>query len=74
MQAYLQPCSRSSNSAVIGLHRLRSSTNRCALLALTTPRTACLPTVEVVRVMGHVTLAMAAAVLSRAVCATGSIC
>ena len=53
MQAYLQPCSRSSNSAVIGLHRLRSSTNRCALLALPTPRTACLPTVEVVRGMGH---------------------
>ena len=53
MQAYLQPCSQSSNSAVIGLHRLRSSTNRCALLALPTPRTACLPTVEVVRGMGH---------------------
>ena len=33
MQAYLQPCLRSSNSVVIGLHQLRSSTNRCALLA-----------------------------------------
>ena len=36
MQAYLQPCLRSSNSVVIGLHQLRSSTNRCALLALPT--------------------------------------
>ena len=53
MQAYLQPCLRSSNSVVIGLHQLRSSTNRCALLALPTPRTACLPPVEVVRVMAH---------------------
>ena len=53
MQAYLQPCSRSSNSVVIGLHQLRSSTIRCALLALPTPRTACLPPVEVVRVMAH---------------------
>ena len=53
MQAYLQPCPRSLNSVVIGLHQLRSSTNRCALLALPTPRSACLPTVEVVRVMAH---------------------